>query len=255
MRILSLLLVTLFITGCASLGNGNQGSSTLDAAIELYKSKSWTDRLKAVESLDSAAGSKAEKFLISAGSDSHERVRLAALDLLKKYNTDESRNFIRTIITSENNKNIRWMSVRSLVHINNPSDNDLFLKLCTDKDWLIREQAVIGFLQTSSPENFSENTVTIKDLLKDPSENVRIITIRNIMYKNKEIYAELSKQIQTDSVVYRPEYLCTLLKAINGYKLDDKTRAAAAKFITHPNESVRILAYICVQSSDSIKDQ
>jgi hypothetical protein len=255
MRILIGIIIPLFITSCASLTNNEQNNQPIDSFVELYKSSSWSDRLKAVESADSIRNSKTEKFLISAGSDSHERVRLAALEFLKNYNTAETRSFIRNIITSDNNKNIRWMATQSLVFISNTSDNDLFIKLCTDKDWLIREQAALGFFKTSTPEILEKNLQTITDLINDPSGNVRLIAINNIMYKNKVIRAELSKQLQTDSMIYRPEYLCAILKALTGYKLDEKTRTAAAQFLTHPNETVRIFAYTCIQSSDSIQDQ
>jgi HEAT repeat protein len=255
MRILSSIILAFFIGSCASIDTKDQHSRKIRDLEKQYESRSWADRLKAVEAADSFRDSNAEKFLIKACSDSHEKVKYAALDQLKNYDTPGTRAYLRNTVLSEPNTNIRWICTRSLAVICNPSDNDLFIRLCTEKNWIVREQAALGFLKTSTDEVINRNLQTLTGLLNDPSENVRMIVLNNVTCRNSVILSELSKQIQAENVAYRPEYLSLLLKALTGYKLDEKTRNIAAQFVTHPNENVRIAAYTCVRTSDGIKDQ
>lgn len=246
-------IILLFVHSCANIQqtDNTERDKVLASAEINYASKNWNDRSKALLSLHGISHHKALELIEKGFFDIHSRVRIDAISVFPL--NESNVHILSPLSLNDPDANVRWSALKKISDIKSKKALDVYLSALSDKDWLVRETAIKGFVSILDQQIFSDNIKTIISLLTDPQESNRIIIASALIFEDKRIYESLSKPLFTDSILYRPNYCIALLKALQYYKLDEKTRSKISSFITHPNQEIRILALQCVQLSDKRK--
>jgi HEAT repeat protein len=251
LRFCSFVIVLFSSCSTALINDQKTNDALIDRAAALMQSSRWTDRISAIELLSEQRNPRSETILAAAADDQHTRVRIEAAAALSNYSSQTSLIILHRMALDDSDSNVRLSSLKSLLVRHNAESASVFIQLFTDKEWLLRETAVLGFC------GIVDHTVQMKyvnmiiDMLDDPSENVRIAILNNYRVHDTRIYQFIKKSLSNDSIIYRPSLLKALLHALLDYKMDPQTRLRVASFMTHANPDIRVMALHCINSSDS----
>ncbi len=228
-----------FLLACTQL----QPLTGYDAVLSYYEngynSDNWKTRLEAIKAVSSIKGERAENLIIKALNDSHNTVKIEALQAIYKRPIKRARSQIRTMALESNDDNVRWKALLALSRFRDPRDVQVYMYNSTHEDWLIREAAIIGFL---SIDDYSTKYIHVDVIIKaldDPSVSVRLAALSHCNIKHTVLYNKLILMLQhTDN----PTLLNAILKALQMYIIEQKDKDIIIKFLTHPNPTVRVTA-------------
>jgi len=213
----------------------------------LYRSQDWEARRKTVAELSSLKSPDAEDLLIAAADDNHPLVRIEALGGLRRIASLKGKRAIRYIAEFESNPNVRWHALRVLTEFKDPDNAPIFGKGLASQDWLVREESIKGLLRIEDPTIRKLSIPYILQALGDPSVNVRLAALDNMTVRDERLYAALSRMLTTE-MMGQYTMLKGVLRAIDGYSLDEPTRKKLTSLLMHPNRDVRVLAFRVLKS-------
>lgn len=243
------------LCGCAGLSIADgEASKEIEAHVrsdaQLYQSDVWTVRLGAVEDVSLYRSGSAEKVLVTATEDSHERIRVQALKGLGSFQTEDAFRAVLSKAANEKDGNVRWIALQVLSSYRRADASPVLAEACNDQDWLIRETAISGILDIDDAVIKQRSLELALAALNDPVENVRIAAMAHLTVTDRKVYELLARQIAGGSYYRRTSYLKVLLPALGQYKLDKEIRAAVLLYLTHPVPEIRVLALHVIKNSD-----
>ena len=240
--------------GCSGLSVSDTASREIESHIEsdvkLYQSEFWTDRLKAVEDVSAYRSRSAEKLLISASDDNHERIRIQAIKELGTFWTDKAFQTVLMKASREKDGNVRWIAFQVLSSYKRVDSFPVLAGACNDQDWLIRETVISGILDIDDEAVKQKTADLALAALTDPVENVRIAAMVHLTITDSRVYQLLARQLSSGMYYRRTSYLKALLPALGRYKLDKEIRSVVFQYLTHPVPDIRVLALHVIKSSD-----
>lgn len=213
----------------------------------LYQSQDWEARRKTVAELSSYKSPDAENLLIAAANDTHPLVRIEALGGLRRIAGLKGKRAIRYIAEFESNPNVRWHALKALSEFKDPDDAPIFGKGLASQDWLVREESIKGLLRIEDSAIRQLSIPYILQALGDASVNVRLAALENMKIRDERLYAVLSRMLTTE-MTGQYTMLKGVLRAIDGYSLDDPVRKKLTSLLMHPNRDVRVLAFRVLKS-------
>jgi HEAT repeat protein len=251
LRYCSFISFLFFACTSAFINDKKADDALIDRANSLMQSSRWIDRISAVEMLSGQTNSRSESIIIYASEDQHTRVRIESATALSFFSTKSSLDALHKMALEDNDSNVRLASLKSLLVRHDSASAYVFIKAFSEKDWLLRETAVLGSCRIEDLSIQMKCLQNIIEMLDDPSENVRSAILNNYAIQDIRIYQFIKKSLSNESIIYRPSYLKALLHSLQKYKMDPQTRLRVASFMTHTNPDIRIMALHCINSSDS----
>jgi HEAT repeat protein len=206
-----------------------------------YRSPDWTERIKAMISVSAYSSPQAVDILKKATEDSHSLVRIEALKGLDKIVSPSAKILIRNIAESENDDNVRVNAIRALAKYRDPTAALVFAKGLKSRDWLIREESIVGLLMIDDLTIKYISIPYIIEALGDRNESVVVTTLKNLDIRDPRIYKRIVK-IMKSAPSYKHSIIIAALKALQGYRLDENTRKYLIEYLTHNNVDIRLLA-------------
>jgi HEAT repeat protein len=217
-------------------------------AEKLYQSRYWIDRRNAVLTASDYISPRSFNLLVKGASDTHNRVRIEAIKALGSYNDSASFQILAESCRSDDVM-VKYYSLVSLMSLNDSKAAPLYIEGLRHADWMIREASIQGLLKIND-ETVKKYSVDYTLMsLQDTNENVRITAMANNRVKDVRIGGKLCEEIVKNADGKKITYLSEVLKALNGYKIDDKTKNILVGFLTHQNNDLRILALRVLKSS------
>jgi hypothetical protein len=245
--------VIFILSACstASINDQKTDDALFSKSAALMQSSKWTDRVSAVEILSGQINSRSESVIITASEDQHTRVRIEAATALSFFSSKTTLNVLHKMALDDTDTDVRLISLKGLLVRHEADSAAVFIKAFAEKDWLLRETAVLGFCKIDDRSVQVKYVRNIADMIDDPSENVRSAILLHYSVQDIQIYQFIKKSILNESIIYRPSYLKALLFALQKYKMDAQTRLRVSSFMTHANPDIRVMALHCINSSDS----
>jgi HEAT repeat protein len=245
--IILIILKVVLLFSCSStsrLSDDEIIQNNIKRDVNNYNSPNWETRLRSIKSVskysESIYAKNSTLLVIKALDDSHSAVRIEALKILRKIKAPAAEEKIRTIALGDINSNARYYAFSALGEYRNIKNESFFLKGLENRDWLIREAALIGLMGINDPEIQIRYIDIILNAMKDKNVSIKLACISNLAIKDPLIYSELSKIINNkNSSLY---LLKAALKQIKGYKIDDKTKNRVISLLTHRDKKIRILS-------------
>jgi HEAT repeat protein len=173
--------------------------------------------------------------------DEYPAVRISALNGLSLIKTDGAIESVINTALKDNDLFVRWNALKVLTDYKNVKCADVFIKVMRDRDWMIREQAVLGIASIemipSAPWMVPEMSIAILD----PNDSVVFAALKNFKTKHERLYWAISRQL---SVTSDKKYtmLVSILTALEGYRIENISYKRVLSLLTHQNSEVRILA-------------
>jgi hypothetical protein len=214
-------------------------------AANKYATGNWLERREAVNEIIKYYGPEKNELIIGtllvALSDPHEAVRIAALTDLARFKLEATHAVIKKIAAEEENTDTRWYALKALKIFRDPADIDAFIKGFQSDDWLIREESVKGFLVMDDESIRSRLMPQILSAINDSRESIAITTLRRLKTKDERLYKAIIDKF-SKLTKFNYSLIEATLTALNGYRLDEKTRALTINLLVHPNIKIRLLA-------------
>ena len=214
-------------------------------AVHLYSSDNWENREKAVVSMykykDSIFSQNIFLFFLKATEDRQSSVRIKAIQGLHLMSDPAAIDRLRDLALADPKKNVRWHALLALGDYSIKENEKIFNESFSSRDWLIREAAIIGILKIKDPETQRNNISLIIKAINDPVISVRLAALQNIHYKHELLYPVIASIINNRKS--SPSVLKAALSAINGYRLDYKTRDKLISMLTHYDRNIRIMSF------------
>ena len=247
---IALLITCLLILACGKpyLDEKKQsGIEALKVIMEQYNSDNWQERYDSLEKLSKYISTSdpkiLEPFLLKATEDSHSSVRIIAVQNLIKFPSAAVMKRISEIASDNSASNDRLYALKTLGEFRKVTAIPVFLKGLECEDWLIRETSILGILMI---EDFNTKYRLIPYIIKalnDSSDVVKIATLSNLNIKDDILYEEIVKIFNINfEAGLKNSLLRASLKALAGYKLDDKTRKKVIILLTDVNKDIRLLS-------------
>ena len=258
-KIFLLLFLALFFTSCVkeNTRQKTEEENMIQKYSEMYHSPDWIIRLEAIAALKNppyqnawhpSNKKKIITFLEGATEDIHTAVKIEAIKQLAAYIDDAGViKCLEEISLNDENNNVRWMTLNSLLQSPSYETIRVFIINFADSDILIKEASIKGILKLSDNSSKQEVLPYILDALNDNAINVKIAALENLTFKDEAIYQILAEHFQKNRL--SATMLDLLLKAINGYKLDEETQEKIFPFLTHTDANIRILALRALKNS------
>ncbi len=205
-----------------------------------YKSDNWETRLEAIKAVARIEGERAENLIIQALHDSHDAIKIEALQILSKRPIKRARVYIKDLALNSQNDNVRWNALRTLSCYRDPRDVSIFIYSFNNEDWLVREASVIGLL---SIDDYSTKYIYMNVIIKaldDPSISVKFAVLSHLTIKDAVLYSKLIQMLHAEN--NPPSLLVAILKALQAYTIEEKDRDTIVELLTHSNSTVRITA-------------
>lgn len=232
--------ISILIGSCTSI-RPLTGYDTVLAYYENgYKSDNWKTRLEAVRAVAAIKGERAENLIIKALDDSHNAVKIEALQILFKRPIKRARVQVRNLALHNMNGNVRWNALRTLSRYRDPRDASIYIYNFADEDWLIREAAIIGLL---SIDDYSTKFIHIDVIVKaldDPSISVKFAVLSHLNIRHQTLYDKLIQMLNVEN--NPPSLLVAILKALEVYNIEEKDKGKIIELLTHSSSAVRIAA-------------
>ncbi|MDR3237814.1 MAG: HEAT repeat domain-containing protein [Spirochaetia bacterium] len=257
--IIPLIALVLFVScGRENLKRQAEEEKAIQKSIEMYHSPDWLIRLNGIEAVKNPPHPKgwsqnAEKsivtFLIGATEDAHPAIRIEAVKSLAPYNSNK--NVIGRLkeICMNDGNNVRWTALDVLSQSSAPETLDVFIANVSSIDILIREASIKGIMRVSNDSLKQDVLPYILAAIQDQAIGVRIAALENLKFKDDAIYQALAKCFQEDGLTV--SLLASLLKAINGYKIDSATWEKIVPLLTHADTGIRLLALRALKNGQS----
>ena len=176
-----------------------------------------------------------------AAQDPYTSIRIEALKGLARCKDKSTQAAIKKIAADEKSPDVRWYAVKALRVFKDPSDIDVFTKGLQSEDWLIREASIRGLLVLDD-ETIKKSLIPfIIQAINDPEASVALTALRRLKIKDGKLYRTIVDKFNSCNE-YNYSLLMATLIALNGYKLDEKTKNKVINLLVHPNIKIRILA-------------
>lgn len=220
--------------------------SNYDAILVYYenglKSDNWQTRIEAVKGAAAIKGERAENVIIEALKDTHNIVKIEALQILYNKPIKRAQIEIRKLALYSDNDNVRWNALLTLSRYRDPRNAAIFKYNFENDDWLIREASIIGLLTI---DDLSTQYVYIDVILKalnDPSYSITIAALSNLRFNHPDIYNTLINMLEKDDIINQPELIIKTFGVLRNYTIPENDKKKLIKFLTHNNTAVRIEA-------------
>ena len=228
------------IVSCTSIQPITGYDSILAYYENGYRSDNWKTRLEAVQAVATIKGQRAENLIIQALYDTHDAIKIEALQILFKRPIKRARAPIRELALNSKSDNVRWNALRTLSRYRDPRDASIFIYNFADEDWLIREAAIIGLLSIDDYSTKYIHMDVIINALDDPSISVKFAALSHLNIQHHTLYTKLMQMLHIEN--NPPSLLIAILKALQAYKIEEKDKDKIVELLTHSNSTVRITA-------------
>jgi hypothetical protein len=253
--ILIFIIFLISIHGCTTRYiTGDEESKAVQLLYQSYRSDNWQTRKDTITRLCTYNSSEAEDLLIAALDDTHQAVKMEALNCIAAKKPNKAKRNVRQIAEFDKDENVRMAAIQALSKYRDPTFAPVFAKGIASDDWLIREESIRGLLMIDDIVIMRISVPYILQALKDTRINVRLAALENLNVKNKVIYNELSAIINSDENYDKINLLNAAIKAINGYLLDKKTREKIIGYLTHTNINVRISSLAVLKKDKELQE-
>ena len=223
-----------------------------------FISDDWEKRSNAIKRIDNHLDGSSRKILmkilIRALDDKHDIVKIEALTILGKRVPPSAFNKIN-IMSRHEASNVRWYSLKSLSNYKNKKAFNSFGKSIHSSDWLIREQAIIGLLKIKGINKNKRSIPYIIIALRDKKRSVKIAALNYIRIKDKRIYKQIRRIFIKAKKNNRITLIIASLRAINGYKIDEKVKKHAISLLSHNNYNIKLLALSTLKANEKILEE
>jgi HEAT repeat protein len=229
----------------------------INNAARKYTAGAWPERVAAVQEIIKYYGQKKNSLIVStlalASRDPHPAVRIEAAKAISRMPTDQATKMLRTIAADDGNGNVRWAALRILRARNDPSNIDVFTKCFTSEDWLLREEAILGILALDDAVIKDRLVPLVIKALNDPSTSVSLSVLAHIRVKDDRIYRAITARFIA-ATEFQYSLLEASLLALDGYRLDPKTREKVINLLVHDNVRIRLLALRVLKKDKMMKE-
>lgn len=235
------LCASIVMTSCTAMQTVPASDAVLDYYEEGYNSRNWKTRVDALQSIASVRGERADSLIVKGLEDSHNAVKIAALQILSDRVVKKAHVPIKELALKSENSNIRWNAVKALSRYRDPRDASVFIYNFGHDDWLIREAAIVGLLGIDDYSTKYVHGNVIVKALDDPSISVKLAALSNLTVKHPLIYSSLIKMINNENLK-KPTLLAEVVKALQMYSIEEKDRDIIINLLSHDSVHVRIAA-------------
>lgn len=260
---LLLVLLTAGFTGCAMFRKSDLVRIQKQrSAAKKYALGNWMDRRDAVREIVNYYGKEKNDLVIGtlmvASNDLSSAVRREAVEGLAKIGNKVAVNEIKKLASDEKEKNVRWYALRALRTAKgtaeDPSAAGVYIRGTRSNDWLIREESVRGILAMDDAIIREKCIPTIIRLMKDPSSSVALTTFRELKTRDPLLYQAITGRFQACGE-FDYSMLEATLTALDGYRLDQKTREKVIDLLVHHNTAIRLLALRVLKKDKTLAEQ
>ena len=241
-----ILFLALYVAGCNLFQKAeivriqNQRSSA-----NKYAAGDWMERRDAVREIVNYLGKEKNDLIIGtlmvAAHDLHTAVRIEAVKGLTKISPERSIPVIKKMASEDREGNVRWYALKSLQTFNDPSTAGIYVKGLESEDWLIREESIRGILALDEKTIRAGLIPSIIKALNDPSSSVVITALKSITIKDARLYQVIADKFNSYAD-HQFSLLEASLHALEGYRLDAKTREKVINLLVHNSNVIRVLA-------------
>lgn len=255
-NITSMLIIMLLLPGCIAFQKAEvvRVQRQRDAANK-YAAGNWMQRRDAVREIVNYFGKGKNDLVIGtllvAAQDPYPAVRIEAVTGLARINSEQTVPMIKRMASEEKEGNVRWYALRALRTINDPSCADVFMKGLESNDWLIREESVRGMTGMDAATVRARLIPSIVKAINDRSSSVALTALRTVMIKDDQLYRAIAARF-TQCSPYDYSLIEASLTALNGYRLDQKTREKVVDLLVHNNITIRVLALRVLKKEKTI---
>lgn len=220
-----------------------------------YASGNWMERRGAVREIVNYFGKEKNDLIIGtllvAAQDPSSAVRIEAVTGLARIKSDQTIPIIKRMATIEKEGNVRWYALKALQTTGDPSRADIFMQGLESDDWLIREESVRGLTGMDEATIRARLIPSLVKAINDKSSSVAITALRTIAIKEERLYNAIAKRLVSCSP-YDYSLLEASLTALNGYRLDPKTKEKVGNLLLHDNRTIRVLALRVLKKEKTI---
>jgi HEAT repeat protein len=257
----ALLLIFLFVD-CAGCGpfrsREKERLQKQKNAADVFAAGSWRERRDSVLEIANYYGHGNNELVIGtlkiAARDSSAAVRREAVEGLAKIKTDDTLAAIKKIASDEKDSNVRWYAIKELRSWKDPTAAEIFIKGTGSDDWLIREESVRGILCLNDPTIRKKCIPAIIRAMKDSSSSVVLTALRNVKIRDPRLYQAIAEKFNSCSV-FDYSLLEASLTALEGYRLDQKTKEKVVNLLVHHNTAIRLLALRVLKKEKTLPAQ
>ncbi len=189
-------------------------------------------------------------ILTMAARDPHPAVRIEAVWGFARLPSALSLPTITKAALEDGNDNVRWYALKALRSLNDPSSAGTYARCLGSGDWLIREEAIKGICALDDAVIREKLVPSIVKAINDPNATVMLAALQGVKIKDDRIYPTIAEKLRTASE-YNYSQIEASLAALNGYRLDPKTKEKVINLLVHNNQRIRVLA-LRVLKKDSI---
>ena len=256
---LTLIVSVLLMLRCSSNNQFTEDTAIqkdITEAVNNYNSEDWQIRLKSVKSISKYSNTVYAKnsllLILKATDDSHSKVRIEALKILKDMKAPAAEEKIGSMALGDENSNVRFFAFSALEEYGNITIEDIFINGLDDTDWLVREAALRGLMKIKDPEIQVKYLEVILNAINDPNISIKLTAISNLNIKDPLIYKELTEIINDKKSGL--SVLKAALEKIKGYKIDSKTKKRIIELLTHRDKNVRLLSLQALKQDELKSD-
>lgn len=215
------------------------------SAANKYATGNWMDRRDAVKEIITCLGHDKNDLVIGTlmvgSKDPYSAVRIEAVKGLGILHTNEALDVVKKIATDDKDGNVRWHALKELRSFKDPSIAEVYIKGLGSDDWLIREESVKGMLAMDDTIIKEKLIPYIIKAINDPSTSVSYTTLHVVKIKDARLYQAITDKLNSSSL-YNYSLLEASLIALEGYKLDPKTKEKVINLLVHDSTRIRLLA-------------
>lgn len=256
-RALAVLIISAHLAGGCSLFQKSDLVRTQKQrnAANKYAAGNWMERVDAVREIVRYIGPDKNDLifgtLMVASGDPYQQVRMEAVKGLAIVKNQECLSMLRRIASEDPADNVRWLALRELRGLGDPSAADIYVRALDSEDWLIREEAARGIISLDEAVIRERMIPHMLRALNDPNVNVVLAVLNNITVKDQRLYRVIAERLHVKSDY---SLLEASLKAINGYRLDEKTKEKIIDLLVYNNSRIRILALRVLKSDQALAE-
>jgi HEAT repeat protein len=241
-----LFILTLYLAGC----NLFQRSELIRvqkqrSAANKYVAGNWMERRDVVREIVKYFGQDKNDLIIGtllvASKDPYSDVRIEAVKGLAIIKSEKALDVIKKIASDDKDGNVRWYAIKELRSFKDPSIAEIYIKGLGSNDWLIREESIKGALTMDDAIIKVKMIPYIIKAINDTSSNVVYTALQKVKTKDARLYQAIANKFNSCSD-YNYSLLEASLIALNGYRLDTKTREKVINLLVHDNTHIRLLA-------------
>jgi hypothetical protein len=215
------------------------------SAANKYAAGNWMDRRDAVRDIIKYLGKDKNDLIVGtlvvASQDNSPAVRIEAVQGLARVKSEKTASVVKKLAADEKEHNVRWYALKALRFINDPSSWEIYVKGLVSEDWLIREESIRGILAINDAVVAEKMAPYIIRAINDPRTSVAITALQNLERKDSRLYPAIVKKFESCNE-YSYSLLGASLTALDGYRLDPKTKEKVINLLVHDSADIRILA-------------